>query len=431
MIQTTNHFSGRRVIFFQYLFGVKEGDCYGAIALDPPKSILFIPKLPPDYATWMGKIKSPSHFREVYKVDECHFVDDIESVLTSLGCKVIYIIQGKNTDSGNTHHGANFPGIEKFEVDKTALFPIIAECRVVKTDKEIEVMRYICRVSAEAHKEVIKSIKPGDLEYQMESLFRHYIYSNYGARNLAYTCICGSGLNSSILHYGHAGAPNSKIIKDGDTVMFDMGGEYHCYCADISRSFPANGKFSPVQREIYLSVFEAHRAVLRAVRAGINWADMHRLAYEVICAKLKEYSFLKGDVQEMIDNDIPFLFMPHGLGHFLGLETHDVGGYPQGTERIKKPGFSRLRANRILQTNMIITVEPGIYFIRHLLEAAMQNPNLNRFLNIDKIRENIDFGGVRIEDDIVILDNGCENLSSACPSTIEEIEQLMDKVHPK
>jgi len=286
-------------------------------------------------------------------------------------------------------------------------------------------MRYICRASAEGHKEVIRSTKIGYMEYQMESLFKHFIHSKYGCRNVAYTCICGSGHNSSILHYGHAGAPNSNIIKEGDTIMFDMGGEYHCYCADISRSFPANGKFSPVQREIYLSVLAAQQAVLNILKSGVNWPDMHRLAYTVICEKLKEYSFLQGDVQEMLENDVPSLFMPHGLGHFLGLETHDVGGYPEGVQRIPKPGFRNLRANRILKPNTVITVEPGIYFIPHLLLPALENPTLNRFLNAEKIRQNLNFGGMRIEDDVVVLENGCEVLSSACPRSIEEIEELM------
>jgi len=202
-------------------------------------------------------------------VDECYYVDDIESVLLEHGCEMVYIIHGKNTDSGCNHHGAHFNGIEKFKVDKDVLFPIIEECRVTKTEKELDVLRYVCRASAEAHKEVIKWIRPGFMEYQMESIFKNFIYYNYGCRNVAYTCICGSGTNSSILHYGHAGAPNSRKICDGDTVMFDMGGEYHCYCADISRSFPANGKFSPVQKEIYLSVLAAQQAVLDVLKAGV------------------------------------------------------------------------------------------------------------------------------------------------------------------
>jgi Xaa-Pro dipeptidase len=271
----------------------------------------------------------------------------------------------------------------------------------------------------------MKACKPGMIEYQMEALFLHIIYSRYGCRNSAYTCICGSGINSATLHYGHAGAPNSRIIKDGDMLMFDMGGEYHCYAADISRSFPANGKFSLEQKEVYLSVLAAQQAVLDNLKAGVHWPDMHRLAYKVICQQFLAYGFLVGNVEEMMDNDIPSLFMPHGLGHFLGLDTHDVGGYPEGVERINRPGFKSLRTTRTLLPNMVITVEPGIYFIRSLLEPAFTNPKYNRFLNIEKIKKFLDFGGVRIEDDVVILENGCEVLSSGCPRSIEAIEELM------
>jgi len=335
------------------------------------------------------------------------------------------IINGKNTDSGSLHKGASFDGIEKFQVDKTTLFPFIEECRVVKTDREIEVLRYVARASSLAHCLVMQNVHPGMTEYQLEALFMHYVYSAFGCRNVAYTCICGSGVNGSILHYGHAGAPNSKVIENGDMCMFDMGGEYHCYCADISRSFPANGKFSPVQKEVYLSVLAAQQAVLDTMKAGIYWPDMHKLAYRVICEQLKKYNFLKGDVEEMIASFVPALFMPHGLGHFLGIDTHDVGGYPVGTERYKEPGIKSLRARRTLEKNMVITVEPGIYFIPALLEPAFKDPILSKYLNEEKLRENINFGGVRIEDDVVVLENGCEILSKDCPRSIEEIEALM------
>jgi Xaa-Pro dipeptidase len=415
----------RQESYFQWVCGVKEADCFFAIDLGSGKSILFVQRLPPEYAIWMGSIKSTESFKKIYMVDECYYVDEIQNVLAGKGCKTILIIHGENTDSKSGHHGATFSGIENFGVDKETLFPLIQECRVIKSEKEIEILRYVARASALAHCEIMRTVRPGMLEYELESLFHHYVYSRYGCRNLAYTCICGSGINSAILHYGHAGAPNSRIIKDGDMLMFDMGGEYHCYCADISRSFPANGKFSQVQKEIYLSVLAAQQAVLDTMKEGVMWTDMHRLSYRVICEQLKKYNFLKGDVEEMLANHVPSLFMPHGLGHFLGLDTHDVGGFPKGIERSKEPGLNRLRTTRQLKKNMVITVEPGIYFIRSLLEPAFENPALSKFLNIEKITQNLDFGGVRIEDDVLVLENGCDILSAACPRSIEEIEQLM------
>jgi len=358
-------------------------------------------------------------------VDECYYVDEIEKVLTEIGCKTILVIHGQNTDSGENHYGAQFLGIEKFQVDLTALFPVIQQCRVIKTAQELDVMRYACKVSAEAHSEVMRKARPGMMEYELGSLFHHCVYATSGCRYLSYTCICGSGPNSAILHYGHAGAPNSRLIKDGDILMFDMGGEYHCYGADISRSFPVNGKFTEGQREIYLSVLAAQQAVMDAMKPEVSWPDMHKLSNRVIIEQLKKYNFLHGDVEEMFANHVGALFMPHGLGHLLGIDTHDVGGYPNGTKKSTEPGLNRLRFGGLLQENMVITVEPGIYFIRSVLELAFENPEINKFLNIEKIKRFLDFGGIRIEDDVIVLKDGIENMSAACPRTIEGIEALM------
>ena len=125
-------------------------------------------------------------------------------------------------------------------------------------------------MSSEAHIEVMKSVRPGMTEYQLESIFKHYCYYNGGARHMSYTCICGSGENGAVLHYGHAGAPNEKTIQDGDMCLFDMGCEYYCYSSDITCSFPSNGKFTPDQRMIYEAVLKANRAVMAACKPGIQ-----------------------------------------------------------------------------------------------------------------------------------------------------------------
>lgn len=158
------------------------------------------------------------------------------------------------------------------------------------------------------------------------------------------------------MHYGHAGAPNSREIRDGEMVLFDMGGEYHFYASDITRSFPVNGKFTAKQKVVYESVLAAQTAVMKAMRPGVLWPDMHRLANRVICEELKKHGLLKGDVDEMQKCHIGALFMPHGLGHLMGLDTHDCGGYPYGIERIDEPGLKKLRTARKLEEGMVITV---------------------------------------------------------------------------
>jgi len=261
-------------------------------------------------------------------------------------------------------------------------------------------------------------------EYQIEALFLYEIYYNGGCRNCSYTCICASGVNSATLHYGHAAAPNNKELKDGDMVLLDMGAEYHCYASDITRTYPINGKFTQDQKEVYESVLAAQEGVLKAMKPGVSWKDMHTLATEIICEQLKKHGFLKGDVQEMMKNHIGALFFPHGLGHFLGIDTHDAGGYPEGTERIKQPGYKSLRTLRELKEGMVITVEPGIYFIESELEPALKDSVKSQFLVAEKIQRFKNFGGVRLEDNVIVTKDGVENMTQI-PKTVVEIEEWM------
>uniref|UniRef100_K7FLR7 Xaa-Pro dipeptidase n=1 Tax=Pelodiscus sinensis TaxID=13735 RepID=K7FLR7_PELSI len=206
----------RQESYFHWTFGVTEPECYGALEVDTGKSILFIPKLPESYAVWMGKIHPPEYFRKKYALDEIHYTNEITSVLAPKKPSVLLTLRGLNTDSGHICREASFDGISQFNVNNQILHPEIAECRVFKTDMELEVLRYTNKISSEAHKEVMKAVKVGMKEYEMESLFQHYCYTRGGMRHTSYTCICGSGNNSSVLHYGHAGAPNDKTIDDGD-----------------------------------------------------------------------------------------------------------------------------------------------------------------------------------------------------------------------
>ncbi|XP_030060295.1 xaa-Pro dipeptidase [Microcaecilia unicolor] len=387
----------RQESFFHWTFGVTESNCFGAIEVNTGRSILFVPRLPESYAVWMGKIHPPEYFKETYAVDEVHYTDQIAPVLTSKKPSVLYTLRGVNTDSGNVCKEASFEGISQFHVNNTILHPEIVECRVVKTDMELEVMRYSNKISSEAHKEVMKAVKVGMKEYEMESLFLHYCYARGGMRHSSYTCICGSGENSSVLHYGHAGAPNDKTVQDGDLCLFDMGGEYYCYGSDITCTFPANGKFTSDQKAIYEAVLRSSRAVMKAVKPGVAWPDMHRLADRVHLEELTKIGILKGNVEDMVKVHLGARFMPHGLGHLLGIDVHDVGGYPEGVDRIDLPGLKSLRTARILQEGMVLTIEPGIYFIDHLLDQALADPMQACFINNDVLQSFRSFGGVRIE----------------------------------
>ncbi|XP_062356013.1 xaa-Pro dipeptidase isoform X1 [Cinclus cinclus] len=414
----------RQESYFHWTFGVTEAGCFGAVDVDTGRSMLFVPQLPESYAVWMGKIHPPEFFKNKYAVDEAHYVTEISSVLALKKPAVLLTLRGVNTDSGNVSKEASFEGISQFNVNNKILHPEIAECRVIKTDMELEVLRYTNKISSEAHKEVMKAVKVGMKEYEMESLFQHYCYTRGGMRHTSYTCICGSGENSSVLHYGHAGAPNDKTIEDGDLCLFDMGGEYYCYGSDITCTFPANGKFTADQRAIYEAVLKASRAVMKAVKPGVAWPDMHRLADRVHLEELTRIGILKGNVDDMVKVHLGAIFMPHGLGHLLGIDVHDVGGYPEGVERIEEPGLRSLRTARRLQQGMVLTIEPGIYFIDHLLEQALKDPAQSCFIDSSVLQRFRGFGGVRIEDDIAVTATGME-LLTCVPRTVEEIEAFM------
>ncbi|KAM9544645.1 xaa-Pro dipeptidase-like isoform 2-T2 [Salvelinus alpinus] len=414
----------RQESFFHWAFGVTEADCYGAIDVDTGKSILFVPKLPESYATWMGEIHPREYFKEKYAVDEVQYTCNIADVFSKMKLGALLTLRGQNTDSGSICREASFEGISQFQVNNTLLHPVIVECRLTKTDMELEVLRYTNRISSEAHKEIMKHVRPGQKEYEMESLFQHYCYSHGGMRHTSYTCICGTGNNGSVLHYGHAGAPNDKTIDDGDMCLFDMGGEYYCYSSDITCSFPANGKFTPDQKAIYEAVLKSSRAVMAAIKPEVKWTEMHRLADRVHLEELVKIGILRGSVEDMLQVHMGSVFMPHGLGHLLGIDVHDVGGYPDGIERVNEPGLKSLRMGRLVQERMVLTVEPGIYFINHLLDQALANPAQSCFINNEVLTRFRSFGGVRIEDDIAVTASGME-LLTCVPRTVEEIEAFM------
>lgn len=425
----TRHCSDHEPIFrqesyFHWAFGVEEPDFYGAIEVDTGRGILFPPKLPDAYAVWMGKLLDVKDFQVRYGADEAFWAEDLAKVFKEKKASLLLTLRGLNTDSGNYCREAAFDGISEFKVDNAILHPEISECRVFKTDLELEVMRFSNKISSDAHKEVMQCVRPGMYEYQMESIFKHYCQFNGGVRLMAYTCICGSGDNGSVLHYGHAGAPNSKQVQDGDMCLLDMGGEYYCYASDITCSYPANGKFTDKQRGIYEAVYKSSRAVMKALKPGVSWVDMHLLADRVHLEELKKLGLLKGDVEEMMKVRLGAVFMPHGLGHFMGIDTHDVGGYPEGVERSDKPGLKSLRTAREVKPRMVLTIEPGVYFIDVLLDAALRDPQQSQFMCREVIDQYRGFGGVRIEDDIAVTDDGME-LLTCVPRTVEEIEAWM------
>lgn len=410
--------------FFQYLFGVREPGFFGAVEVATGRALLFAPRLPQEYAWWMGEIEPPERIRERYTVDGAHYADEMAEVLGRIAPQRLLLLEGLNTDSGRRAQPASFAGIERFETDGAILHPELVECRVRKSADEIALLRWVNRISSDAHAEVMRRCRPGMMEYQLESWFLHEVYTRGGCRFTAYTCICGCGPHAGILHYGHQGAPNDGPLSEGDIFLNDSGAEYHGYSSDITCSFPVGGRFSDDQRGVYDAVLAANRAVQRAMKPGVSWPDMHRLAERVVAERLLGMGLLRGTLDDLVLHHVPALFMPHGLGHLIGLDVHDVGGYPEGVERIDEPGIRALRCGRQLEAGMVVTVEPGIYFIDALLDPALRDPQTARFLDAEALARFRGFGGVRIEDDVLVTDTGSENLTTV-PREADAVERIM------
>ena len=401
------------------------------------KSTLFIPRLAPEYEIWCGKIYPPSYFRDLYDVDDVFYSDDLLTWLTAtleaegVDAKV-HLMSGVNSDSGLSAKPAKFEGVltlrDAGKVCEESLHHIVSTARITKVDSEIVAMWYSSLVASNAHVEVMRSAKAGMVEYELEARFLYEIYKNGGCRKCAYTSICACGPNNATLHYGHAGAPNDRTIQENDMVLLDMGADYHGYVSDITCSFPVSGIFNDDQRAIFEGVLSAQRVVLEAMKPGSSWVDCHKLAEREVIRALQSVGVIRSGftIDELAVAGIGGVFFPHGLGHLIGCDTHDVGGYL--TDAPPRPdgpgGVKKLRTARTLQAGMVLTNEPGCYFIEALVKGALADPIKSAFLDPTVLTRFEGFGGVRLEDVVVVTSKGPVNLTT-CPRTINEIENVI------
>ncbi len=234
------------------------------------------------------------------------------------------------------------------------------------------------------------------------------------------------------LHNHHYG---NKMQK-GDLVINDTGAESptELYSSDITRTFPVNGKFTKKQREIYEIVLQSQFDAINSIKPGVKYLDIHLIAAKIIAEGLKKLGIMKGDVDKAVEAGAHALFFPHGLGHLLGLDVHDMEdlgedyiGYDDNLKRSKIFGLAYLRFAKELQIGFVVTVEPGIYFIPQLIKQWQNENKFEKFINYDKVNEYIDFGGVRIEDNVLVTKTGHVVLGKQIPKTIKEIESLMKK----
>jgi Xaa-Pro dipeptidase len=414
---------------FYYLTGVRETKFYGVFDIKNKSVTMFYNLDKDERHNIFMKIPSLKELAKKYEMPVLDLSDLYDEIHKRNPAK-IYLLSGTNSDSGLNVKTAelNFPEkMKEFEkrLDYNPyIYEILAETRTVKTDEEISLMQYINDISIEAHLEAMKSVKPENYERDVENAFFNYLKNNYYTRHSSYDMICGCGINSATLHYVN----NDKKLKDGDLILMDMGISFCGYASDITMTVPINGKFTEQQAAIYNIVLNANRTVQKNLKPGVYWPEMHLLAERVILEGLVKLGLLSSDynVDEMLKDRVAYYFMPHGLGHLLGVNVHDVGGYLSFTpKRINEPGLSSLRTARYIAENTVITVEPGIYFIPFLLDKALNDERIKKYFISDKIKSFYSFGGVRIEDDVVVTVNGCVNLTAKIPREVKDIEMCM------
>ena len=287
--------------------------------------------------------------------------------------------------NGESRKGTTAPA-QLIQLDR-----IVDEMRLHKDAEEIQLMQIASDISAEAHTQAMKAVRPGMMEYALEAEL-NYIFGKNGCVP-SYNSIVGGGENGCILHY----VENNKELKDGDLVLIDAACEYEFYASDITRTFPVNGKFSTEQKALYQVVLDAQVAAIDAVRVENSYKEPHNVAVRILVQGLLDLGIMQGDLDEIIEKESFRQFYMHGTGHWLGMDVHDVGSYKQNGEW------------RTYQEGMVVTVEPGLYI-------APDDET------VDAKWRGI---GIRIEDDIVATKKGPLNLTSKVVKTVEEIEALM------
>ena len=386
---------------FYYLSAFPEPDA--VLLLLPGNSsevIVFCRPRDPQKELWDGARIGTEGAEAVYGADIAYSVESLDTRMPELlaGRKLVCYPMGEDADFDSRLLGwlkelqAGARGGVQAPLELVSTQAHIHELRVVKSALELTLMREAGAITARAHQQAMKVCKPGLHEYHLEAvLWQQFVQG--GARFPAYNHIVGAGANSCTLHYNN----NDAEIHDGDLVLIDAGCELCCYAADITRTFPANGRFSPEQRAIYEIVLEAQRQAIAAIRPGANWEQLNQAAVQVLSRGLLDIGLLSGSLEQVLEQRLWQKFQPHRVGHWLGLDVHDVGSY-RDAERW-----------RPFEPGMTLTVEPGLYITAKTAEVA---PCWHEI-------------GVRIEDNLVVTETGSDFLNGILPREPAEVEQLM------
>jgi Xaa-Pro aminopeptidase len=423
-----NTYTFRQDSSFLYFFGLDHPDLAGVMDLDSGTDQIFGNDVDMDDIIWMGKqplIRDQAALVGVEKTAPLKELSILIKDANEKGRKIYFLppYRGETmlwlSDLLNLHHA------KLRENASIELIKGVIKLRMVKDDLEIKEIEDMIDVAYIMHTTGMKMAKPGIVEQEIAGVIEGIALSHGGP--VSFPVILS--INGQTLHNHYHG----NTLKEGRMLVIDAGCESALhYASDITRTVPVGGKFSQRQKEIYEIVLKANLAGIAAVRVGIPFRDIHMAAATEIVKGLKALGLMKGDVAKAVSEGAHTLFFPHGLGHPMGLDVHDLEGlgenfvgYDHEVIRSKEFGLAFLRFGRKLQKNFVMTIEPGIYFIPELIDLWKKDSKLGEYINYDKVETYKDFGGIRIEDDVLVTDKGGRVLGKPIPKTVEEIEKTM------
>lgn len=338
---------------------------------------------------WCGLPLSPEQALEKFDVDAVRLTTpDLESDLKTAAQESITVY--------TIPHQASHSALPQ-SANSSLLHNAINECRATKSPYEIALIRRANQITADAHRACMAAIKKAKNERELQAIFTSHCIAK-DAPGMAYTGIFGAGRAAATLHYIHNNAP----LEGKQLLLLDAGCEVDNYASDVTRTFPISGEFTKEARQVYDIVLKMQKKTMEQCKAGNNWDDIHKLAHRVAIEGLLEIGVLhNGSVDEILEARTSTAFLPHGLGHYLGMDTHDSAGHPNYQDKDKM--FCYLRKRGALPVGAVITVEPGVYFCEFIIKPYLQDEKHKKYINESVLEKYWDVGGVRIEGMLPIL----------------------------
>jgi Xaa-Pro aminopeptidase len=424
-----NDYLFRQDSTFLYYFGLDVPDLTGIIDIDQDKEYLFGDDIELDDIIWMGPQPTVQELSQRAGVDNTQpngklpaFLRKFRDNGRNLHCISFY--RGENIIKFADILGINHAETGQYVSDE--LIKAIIAMRSTKDTNEIRELEKAAEIGYQMHIHAMQLCKPGIYEREISG-FLEGIPRTYGGM-ISFPVILTQ--HGETLHNHYHG---NKLEKD-KMMLTDAGAETAMhYASDYTRTIPVNGKFDSRQKAIYHIVLEANDRVREITKPNVPYLEAHKKAARVIIQGLKDLGFMKGDVEEALQHGAHALFMPHGVGHPMGLDVHDMEGlgedlvgYDENIKRSTLFGFSGLRFGKKVQPGYVLTNEPGCYFIPELIDKWENEKRLIQFINYDKVDQFRDFGGIRIEDNLLVTEAGCQIIGKRLPSTVEEIEEAMN-----